>query len=452
MKIIIIGGGKVGLASCELLNREGHDLVLIDNDAQVIQEIGNMQDIMTIEGNGVTMEIQKEAGVDKADLVIACTSTDEVNMLCCLMARKLGARRTVARVRDPEYFSQLGHIRKELGISVAINPELALAEDISRVLFYPAAIKVEVFAHNRVEMAEFRLADQSPLDGVRLSGLYKKYKIKMLVCAVQRGQDIYIPGGDFVLRSGDRIHISASHHEMERFFRMVTGHKTKVKTVLIVGGGRIAYYLARLLDSFGMHVKIVEQDTARCINLTNLLPGATIINGDGTDNDLVQEEGIDSADCFVALTGSDEENILISLYAQSNRVSKVVTKVNRTSYADIAEKMGLESLVSAAGVTAARIVSYARAMQNSYGTSNVETLYKILDGRAEAIEFIVNEDGPYIGQPLRDLRLQDNLLIACIVRDRKPIIPDGDTRIQIGDNVVVVTVGRQFSDLKEILA
>ncbi len=450
MNIVIIGDGKVGSTLSSQLQREGHDIVVIDNNQNALKNLINTQDVMCVEGNGALYEVQEEAGVPHADLVIACTSMDELNMLCCLLAKKLGAKKTIARVRDPQYFKQLNIMKEELGLSMGINPELAAAREISRIMLFPAATKIELFAKGRVELVEFKLAAQSMLDGMSLSEVYKKYKVKMLVCAVQREGEIFIPDGDFRLHSGDKINITASHENIEKFFNTLGLLKDQSKTAIIVGGGKIAYYLTIALQKIGVKVKIIEKDYQRCMELSDLLPKASIIHGDGTDQDLLKEEGLEQVDAFASLTGIDEENIIMAMFASSLQVPKVAAKINRDSYAGMADMLGLESFVSPKNITANHIVSYVRAMQNSLG-SNIETLYRLVDNQVEALEFIAREDGPYIGVPLKDLKLKKNLLIASIVRRRLPIIPDGNDKIEIGDSVIVVSRNQKFKDLKEIL-
>lgn len=450
MNIVIIGDGKVGSTLSSQLQREGHDIVVIDNNQNALRNLINTQDVMCVEGNGALYDVQMEAGVPNSDLVIACTSMDELNMLCCLLAKKLGAKKTIARVRDPQYFRQLNVMKEELGLSMGINPELAAAYEIARIMLFPAATKIELFAKGKVELVEFKLAAQSMLDGMSLSEVYKKFKVKVLVCAVQREGEIFIPDGDFRLHSGDKINLTASHENIEKFFRTLGLLKDRSKTALIVGGGKVGYYLTIALQKIGVKVKIIEKDYQRCMDLSDLLPKATIIHGDGTDQELLKEEGLEQVDAFASLTGIDEENIIMSMFASGLQVPKVVAKINRDSYASMTDMLGLESFVSPKNITANYIVSYVRAMQNSLG-SNIETLYQLVDNQLEALEFIVREDGPYIGVPLKDLKLKKNLLIASIVRQRVPIIPGGNDKIEIGDSVIVVCRNQQFKDLREIL-
>ncbi len=451
MKVIIVGDGRVGSTIAEQLAKEGHDIVVIDKDVDALKESANVNDVMCIEGNGALYAIQQQAGADTADLLIACTSSDELNMFCCYLAKKIGAKHTIARVRNPEYSQQIHLLKDDMGLSMAINPDFAAANEITRVLLFPSAEKVELFARGRVELVERTIKAGSLLIDLSLSELYRKFQIKILVCAVQRGSEVIIPDGNFVLQEGDRIHIAATHKEIEKFFKRLGNLKDKVKTVLIIGGGRIGYYLAHQLINIGMDIKIIEQNYDRCLELCEDLPKATIICGDGTDHDLLKEEGLAHFDAFVAVTGNDEGNMIMSLYASTNNVPTVVTKVNRATYADAIDKLGLSSVVSPKLVTASRIVSYVRAMHNSL-SSGVETLYQLVGGRVEALEFSIKEKARYIGIPLKDLSFKKDALIACIVRGRETIIPGGNDSIQVGDSVVVVTAAEhRLYDLEDIL-
>ncbi len=450
MNIVIIGYGKVGSELSSALTREGHDVIVIDNDPSSLKFSRNMHDIMFVEGNGATYSIQKEAGVENADILMACTSSDEVNMLCCLLAKKLGAKKAIARVRNPEYYDYLGHIKSDLGLSMAINPELYAAEEISRVIISPAAAKVELFCRGRVELVEYIIDDDSPLDEMSLIDINRKMGAKVLICAVQRGDEIFIPSGNFVLKKKDKIHISASHKEIKKFFKIVEPATEKIKNVLIIGGGRIGYYLAKQLIGLGMSVKIIESREEQCDLLCDLLPKATIIHGDASDHTLLKEEGIDSFDAFVALTGSDEENMILSLYAKHIEKMKVITKINSASYTGIAGGLDIDTVISPKAVTLNHVLGYVRAIENSRG-SNVETVYRLVNGHVEILEFTVKENGAYVGVPLKDLKLKENLLIACIVRGNKIIIPDGSEQIMLDDTVIIATSNRFFGDLGEIL-
>ena len=450
MNVIIVGGGKVGRAITEQLSMEGNDLVLIDSNPQTLDEISNLMDVMTLCGNGASHTILTEAGVQKADLVIASTSSDETNMLCCLIASKLGAKHTIARVRNPEYNDHLMFMRNELGLSMAINPEYAAASEAFRMLRFPSAIKIETFSRGRVELVEVKLRDCSGLDGVKLCDLKDKYDARVLICAVQRGQEVIIPNGSFVLKTGDKINIAAAPEQIELFFRYMGILRQEARSVMIIGGGRITYYLAKMLLNLNVQVKIVEHNEQRCKELCELLPKSLIIHGDGTNQDLLLEEGIDSTDAFVTLTGFDEENIILSMYASARKVGKVITKVNRDSLIDLIEMAGLDSIISPKNITANQIVRFVRALRNSLG-SNVTTLHKMVGGSIEALEFSAHENSPVIGTPLKELKLQPNILIACISRGTDIIIPGGGDQILPNDNVIVITGSERLSDLSDIL-
>lgn len=439
MKIVIIGDGKVGYLLAKQLSEYDYDVVLIDNNSKRLKQTINELDINCVEGNGVSSQILLEANANEADLVISCTPMDEVNMICSLMAKKLGAGQTVARVRNPIYYQEMDLLKNDLELDVAINPDFAMAQEIARVLIFPAAIKVETFVKGRVELVELKIPPENPLQGQTLADIYKKYKIKFLICAVQRGEEIFIPNGSFILEAKDKINVIASHHEIKRFFKIIGTYRTKVKTVMICGGSKTAYYLAQKLLSLGMNVKIIEKNEAGCRELSDMLPKATIIWGNAAEHELLQEEGITRADAFLALTGVDEENIIMSLYAQSQNVPKVITKVNSDSLHSITNQLELDSVVSPKRVTANAIISYVRAMENSLSSDHIETLYRLVDDKLEALEFIAKEHAVYINIPLKQLPLKENILVACIVRKRKTIIPDGDEIILAGDSVIIVT-------------
>ncbi len=451
MDIVIIGDGKVGHKLAMQLSGEKYNVTLIDKNERKIKDAVNEMDVSAVVGDGASAEIQRQADVPGADLVIACASTDEMNLFCCLLARKLGAKQTIARVRNPIYYGQIDLLKEDLKLSMAVNPERALAGEISRVLIFPSAAKIETFVKGRVELVEVTYPSHSSIEGLSLSELYKKHQIKMLVCAVQRGGEVYIPDGNFVPQPGDKINIAASHQEIEKFLKLSDGIRDKGKNVMICGGGRVAYYLASQLLELGMQVKIFEMDKERCMELCDLLPKATIIHGNATDHELLEEEGIAKADAFVSLTGIDEENIIMSMYAKNCHVPKVVTKVNDEGLQSMVEQLGMESVVSAKNVTANVITSYVRAMRNSMGSANVETVYKLIGGKIEALEFKIREKTRYTGIPLKDLNLKTNHLVACIVRNRRIIIPGGNDTLEVGDSVIVVTMKQGLEDLQDIM-
>lgn len=450
MKIVIIGDGKVGYKLAKQLSSEKYDIILIDNNEEKLRKSIERMDVFCVAGEGGSVEVQQRADVPHADLVIACTSTDECNMLSCLIARRLGARHTIARVRNPIYYKQIDFLKKDLHLSMVVNPELIVAGDITRLLLFPDASKVETFVKGRVELVEFPI-HCGKLEGLSLSELYARFQVQVLVCAVESGETVLIPDGDYILKAGDKLHIAASHQNMEQFFKKIALRKEKIKNAMICGGGRVAYYLASQLCNLGMNVKIIERNRERCEELCELLPQATIINGDATEHDLLIEEGIEKTDAFIALTGMDEENIIMSLFASKQSVSKVIVKINEDRRAMMIDELGLDSIVSAKTATADAILGYVRARRNSQCSANVETMYQLLDGRVEALEFIIKSENAYTRVPLKDLNLKANNIIACIARGRKIIIPNGDDSIQVGDSVVIITMTKQIRDLDDIL-
>lgn len=452
MKIVIIGDGKVGYKLAVRLSEENYDIVLIDQNEGKLQEALTRMDIFCIPGNGADVEIQKQADVPHSDLVIACASTDELNMLTCLLARRLGAKHTIARVRNPIYYKQIGILKEDLHLSMTVNPELAASNEVLRILLFPEASKVETFMKGRVELVEYPLYEGSSLNGISLAEVYKKFQIKILVCAVKRGNEVYIPDGEFVLKTGDRLHIAAAHQDLRSFFKALGRKNSKIKNVLICGGGHVCFYLTLQLLQVGMQVKIIEQNKERCEELCELLPKATVIHGNAADQELLMEEGIANADAFVALTSMDEENIIMGLFAKSQGVPKIIAKVNEDTRAQMVEGMGIDSIISAKSAAADEILGYVRARNNSYSSANVETLYRLVNGKVEALEFIIKKECEYTNIPLKNLPTKKNFLIACIGRRRQIIIPGGDDYLEVGDSVIIITKDHIISDLSDILA
>lgn len=451
MKIVVIGCGKVGRNLSALLVGEGHDVTVIDQSSEALKKISESQDVMCVEGNGATTAVQLEAGVNKAEILVATTPNDETNMLCCLIAKKIGAKKTISRVRDPEYYGQIDLIREDLGLSMIINPERMAADEIFRVLVFSSASKVEVFAKGRLELVEYTVPENSQLCGLSLAQLYSKTKVQILVCAVQRGGETFIPTGTFELQAGDKVSIASTHKDLEKFFRVTGSLKDKIKTVMIVGGGRIAFYLAKQLTALGMRIKIIDNNYERCTEFAETLDKVTVIHGDGTDQDLLVEEGLGDADSFIALTGTDEVNIIMALYAKKNSNAKVVAKINRESYVDLTSQLGLDSVISPKYVTTNNIISYVRSLNND--ASGIEALYHLVGDTVEALEFRVKEEiKDLVGIPLKDLSLKKDILICAIIRKRNVIIPGGNDCIEEGDSVVVVTKDYHFSDITDILS
>lgn len=450
MDIIIVGGGKVGSALAEQLCEE-HSVTVIDKNEARIKALTNDYDVMGIVGNCLQTSVLEEANVAKANILIAVTSSDEVNILSCLIAKKMKARHCVARVRSPEFDKQLVFMRDELGISMMVNPDYNAANEIAKVLRYPEAINIESFAKGRVDLAEIRITSGSILENVALSQLSRRLRLDILICAVQRGDEVIIPNGSFVIRAGDKIHVTASHSAMVKFFKSVSAayREKRVKKAVLIGGGRVAYHLAQQLIEMGVKTKIIEINKERCLELSDRLNKVSVICGDGTDHDILKEERVYDADAVVTLTGIDEENILLSLLAKNNGVDKVVTKVNRMNLMQLTDTLDLDSIISPKSITVNQILQYVRAKKNSQGNS-ITTLYRLVSDRLEAIEFIVREQKEYVDIPLKKLKLRPGILIASIVRGNELITPKGDDCLKLDDSVVVVTTNKGFGDLKDI--
>ncbi|MDR1801514.1 MAG: Trk system potassium transporter TrkA [Lachnospiraceae bacterium] len=450
MKIVIIGDGKVGHRLTTQLSEEDCDLTLIDRNDIKLNDALNKFDIICITGDGADAEIQKQAKVGEADLVIACASTDELNMLSCLIAKKLGAKGTIARVRNPVYFRQINLLKDDLHLNMVVNPELTAAQEIEKVIMIPETTKVETFMKGRVDLVEFPLKEDCKITGLTLSKIYETLKTKILVCAVVRNDEVFIPDGNFVLKGGDKLHITAPRKDLEKFFTAIGQREQKIKNVLICGGGHVTFYLTRALIGSGRKVKIIERDKDRSVLLAEAFPEAVVIRGDGTDHDLLIEEGIKDADALVALTSLDEENIILSLFAKSLNVPKIIAKVNEESRSKMVQNLGIDSAISAKYATADLIISYVRARQNSLTSANVETLYQLVGGQIEAMEFIIQEESEYTGVKLKDLKIKPNHLVACIGRKHHIIIPDGNDHIEPGDSVIVVTKGNGMNDFSDL--
>ena len=450
MKIIIVGCGKIGTTLAEQLSSEHHDLVVIDTNPQKIQQLSESIDVMGIVDNGASINVLSDAGIEDAHLLIAVTGSDELNLLCCVIAKKVSKCHTIARVRNPLYNKERNFIRKSLGITMIINPELASAIEISRLLRFPSAIELDTFAKGRVELLKFKLLPEFRLSGMSVMEIVDKLRCNVLICGVERGEEVFIPSGNFILQDNDLISIMASPKNSASFFKKVGIHTHQVKNALIVGGGTLGYYLASLLIDLKIKVRIVENNQERCQQLSELLPDATVICGDGTDKKLLLQEGLTQTESFITLTNMDEENIFLSLFAKKNSKAKLITKVNRIAFDDIIDGLDIGSVIYPKYITADYILQYVRAMENSLG-SNVETLYHILDNQAEALEFSVKEASAVTDIPLSQLNLKENLLIACINRNGSIQIPRGQDTIQVGDTVIIVTSVKGLRDLKDIL-
>ncbi len=451
LKIIIVGCGAVGSALVEQLVKEGHDITLIDQNPESLHSITNIYDVMGIVGNGASYSVQIEAGIKDTDLLIAVTNSDELNLLCCTIAKQVADCNAIARVRTPDYNEETNYLREKLGLAMVLNPEFEAARETARVLYLPTALEVNSFAHGQAELIKFKLPEYNVLDGKPVYSLSRDYpSCKVLICAIEREGQVYIPSGDFVIHTGDTLSFVANRRNAKAFLDQIGFNTKQVKNSMIVGGGKAAFYLAQQLLNMGISVKIIERNMKRCEDLSVLLPNAIIINGDGTDTELLKEEGIEFTESFIPLTGVDTENVMLTLYAKQVSNAKVITKINRSTFKNVIAKLDLGSVVYPENITSEAIIKYVRAKKDSYN-SNIQTLYHMFDSRVEAIEFLVEKDSPAINTPLMELSLKKNLLISFINRNGRIIIPSGQDFIQIGDTVMIVTTHTGFDDLEDIL-
>lgn len=451
LQIIIVGCGKVGRTLVEQLSKEGHDITVIDKKAELVQQMTNLYDVMGIEGNGASHSTQEEAGIREADLIVAVTESDELNLLCCTIATQVGNCAAIARVRTPDYSQDINYLREKLGLVMIINPELEAAKEMARILYLPTSLEVNSFAHGEAELIKFLIPQGSPMSDIAISELGKQYPCKILIGAVEREGEVYIPSGDFRLKAGDTVSFVFPKRTAREFFQDMGINTKQVKDTLIIGGGRAAYYLADQLIRAGIAVKIIENDHKRCEELSVLLPKATIINGDGTDQELLIEEGIEEVESFVPLTGFDEENIMLTLFAKQISKTKVITKINRNTFTNVINQLDLGSVIYPKYITSEAIIAYVRAKQASMN-SDIETLYHMYDSRVEAIEFYVGKESPVTNVPLKDLQLKKNLLICFISRNGNVMIPSGQDCIQVGDTAMIITSHTGFNDIQDILA
>ena len=451
LKIIIVGCGKVGSTLIEQLSKEGHDITIIDKRADKIQNMANLYDVMGIVGNGASYSVQMEAGIESTDLIIAVTDSDELNLLCCTVAKRVGYCAAIARVRTPDYSMEVTYLREKLGLAMIINPEMEAAKEAARILYLPTALEVNSFAHGQAEMIKFKIPEGNVLDGMEISYLGQNIAPNILICAIERNGEVHIPSGNFQMEKGDIISFAATHKVAKKFLEDIGFKTNQVKNTMIIGGGKAAYYLAQQLINTGIQVKIIEQNKERCEELSVLLPKAIIINGDGNDEELLKEEGIEYMESFVPLTGIDEENIMLTLHARQVSKAKVITKINRITFKNVISKLDLGSLIYPRMITSEAIIAYVRAKKASMG-SNIETLYHMFDYRAEAIEFRVDKESAVTNVSLAELSLKENLLIAFINRNGSIIIPSGRDCIKVGDTVMIVTTHTGFNDILDILS
>ena len=450
LNIIIVGWGVVGTALVEQLVLENHDITVVDTSPQKVQKITDMYDVMGVVGNGASFSVQKDAGIIDADLIIAVTDSDELNLLCCTVASRVGHCATIAKVRNPEYSHELNHIKDKLGLAMIVNPEYEASREIYKILCLPTALEVTSFAHGKADLVKIRIPHGNILDGMTLAQLGKSTN-DVLICGVERDKQIYIPTGDFELKAGDMISFVAPAKKVSDFFKHIGFKTNKVKNTMIIGGGDAGYYLAKRLSDNGIDVCLIDKDKERCEEIATLLPKVVVINGNGVDEDLLTEEGIQSAESFVTLTGSDEENILLTVHAKQFSNAKLVTKINKIRFKDAINNLDIGSVIYPRYITSEAIIAYVRAKNASKG-SNVETLYHLFDHRVEAVEFKIDKESKVTNTPIMKLKLKDNLLICFIFRRGKVIIPSGQDCILPGDSVMIVTTHTGFNDISNILA
>ena len=449
MKIVIIGLGTIGYNILKSIDRVSHTITVIDQDKEKIESVIEHYDVFGVVGNGACREIQQEAEVGYADLVIVLTKSDELNILACLVAKNIGAKNTIARVRNPEYRSQIMDMKESLGISMIVNPEMDTAREIFNLISLPSIAQIERFAKGRALLVEIEIEDKNVLIGETLISLGKKLKTKVLICAVQRGSEVIIPSGNFAIEKGDRIYFTADANSLGAFLNEINLVRSPLRRVMIVGGDKIGFYLADQLSDKGYKIKLIEHDKSRAEELATLLPKVTVLEGNGTRHDLLIEEGIEAMDAFVALTNIDEENMIVSMFANKMKVRKTITQIQNDSLYAMLDELAIKNNVSPTNIVANRILSYVRALDNSRG-SNVLTLYRLVNNQVEALEFAVRTQSKLLGKPLKELTLKSNCLIACIIRGEQVIIPNGSSTIEVGDNVVVVTTHKNFDDLADI--
>lgn len=453
MKIIIVGDGKVGAALAAQLSGEDHDVTIVDPNLDALNESASRLDVMVVAGNGASLPTLRSAGAEEADLVIAATSRDEMNLLACLTAKKLGVGNTIARIRNPEYADQLVEMREELGLSLTVNPEQAAAQEAYHLLQFPSFLKRDSFAKGRVEIVAIPVDKDSKLAGIPLFKLYEIAGVNALVCAVEREDGVHIPSGSFTLNAGDTIYVTAGISDLARLVKNLGLVERRVKNLLMIGGSRVALYLGKRCIESGMNVKIIERDHKRCVELCEAMPQATVIEADGSRQDVLEAEGFEHFDAVVTLTGIDEENLVLSMLSSHVGVPKVITKINRLEYTDMFRKVGIGSIISPRGQCCTNILRYVRAMSSASGQQSVQTLHTIVDGQVEALEFLAGPETRHQGELLKNIPIQKEMLVACITHEGRTIIPKGDSSFTAGDTVIVVTSGgRTISELNDIFA
>lgn len=451
MNIVIVGDGKVGFTLASCLAQENHDVTIVDQDVAALEKASETLDVMCVRGNGANVRTLLEAGADEADVLIAVTTNDEMNMVCCLAAKQLGAKYTVARIRDPEYTESLTVLKDKLNIDLVTNPERATAMEISRLLRFPFAINVETFAHGRVEMVEFKVDEFDPIANMSLITLHQRYP-GVLCSAVLRGHEAIIPDGHHVIRVGDRMHVLGDIMSITNFFKQLGKDTKRVRSAMLLGGGHISYYFAKITAGMGMKLSMIEILPDKCRRLSEQLGDeVNVICGDAAEEELLEQENLTQFGALVCLLDRDEENMMTGLYAVRRGVSKVVVKVDRPNYVDVLSDMGLNSVVSPKLTTANTILRTVRALARSQDSAVVEKLYRIVEDKVEALEFTAKEGAFYLNTPLSRLRIRKGVLVAVLVRHRKIIIPFGDDHIEAGDTVILIARASTVGALEDAL-
>lgn len=451
MNIIIVGCGNVGSTLAEKLRNENHDIVIIDKSRARVEQITDEQDVLGVVGDGLNYQILQKAGIEHTDLLIAVTDSDEQNLLCCVMAKRSGQYcRTIARVRNPIYSEEISYLRRELGLSLIINPELIAAADIARKFQYPDTIRIETFTRGRIELLHVRVEENSPLNGLEVGNFKTHFKCNVLICVIERSRRVFVPSSECRLTAGDELVLSATPKEASQFLKKIGLYTHPLKSAMIAGGGTVGFYLAKRLTEVGVRTKIIEADPVRCTQLNDEIPKAIIINGDASDERLLLREGIGGAGAFAALTGIDEENVLLSLFSKRVSHAKTITKLRRLNYTEVMENIRVDDAVFPSLLTADYITKYARSMLNIKG-SNVENAFQLFNGRATALEFFITEESPVTGTPLSRLKLKEGLLICSITRNDRLIVPTGREDIRVGDSILIITVADGFHDIKDII-
>ncbi len=452
MNIIVVGCGKVGSAIVEQLVKENHNIVVIDKDRAVLNKINENYDCLAIVGNGAVKSVLDDAGLNRADLLIACTSNDEINMLTCLIAHKNPKCKTISRIRNPEYTNEISYLRNELYLSYTINPELAAANEMVRLMRYSSTISSESFFKGQVNLLKIVVSNNSPLIGISLYEMSQKLNCNLIVCIIERGEDIIIPRGSDIIMAGDKISFVADHKGAIRFFKEAGVDYFQIKSVLIVGGGKVTYYLINNIKNQldKVDIKVFDKDKSICEDLAVKFPGISVINGDGSDKRILLQEGIETVDAFLPLTGIDEENIVLALFAKKIGKGKLITKINRTNFIESLKELDIGSIINPENIVSSMILKQIRSLENTQG-SNIERLYKLCDDKVEALEFFVSKDSQITNLKIKNLKIKKDILLACIYRNNKIIIPNGEQEIMKGDKVIVISKNQIVNDIVDIL-